>query len=214
LPNARFFNLYGPTEATGMSCYWKADRTLDEGEPIPVGVPFRNTDLLLIKEDGSEAKAGETGEIYLRGTCVTLGYYNNPEKTKEAFVQNPLQKAYPETVYRTGDLGYINPHGELVFVCRRDAQIKHMGHRIELGEIESAAARCEKIARACALYDKEAQKIRLYYTGEIEEGALLGFLKAYLPRYMMPSICKKLDAMPLTPNGKLDRRTLSERKED
>ena len=161
LPNARFFNLYGPTEATGMSCYWRAERALEEGEPIPVGVPFRNTDLLLIKEDGGEAAVGETGEIYLRGTCVTLGYYNNPEKTKEAFVQNPLQSAYPETVYRTGDLGYINPHGELVFVCRRDAQIKHMGHRIELGEIESAAARCETVARACALYDREAQKIRL-----------------------------------------------------
>ena len=213
LPDARFFNLYGPTEATGMSCYWRADRALAEGEPIPVGVPFRNTGLMLIKEDGTEATEGETGEIYLRGTCVTLGYYNNPEKTGEAFVQNPLQKAYPETVYRTGDLGYINPHGELVFVSRRDAQIKHMGHRIELGEIEAAAARCEEVSRACALYDKEAMQIRLYYTGEVDEETLLRFLKTYLPRYMMPAICKRLDVMPLTPNGKLDRRALAERKD-
>ncbi|MBE6590116.1 MAG: amino acid adenylation domain-containing protein [Ruminococcaceae bacterium] len=211
LPNARFFNLYGPTEATGMSCYWRAERALEEGEPIPVGVPFRNTALLLIGEDGREVADGETGEIYLRGTCVTLGYYNNPEKTAEAFVQNPLQSAYPETVYRTGDLGYINRHGELVFVSRKDAQIKHMGHRIELGEIESAAAALEGVFRACALYDKEAQKILLYYTGSIAEDVLNGHLRTYLPRYMLPALCRRLDRMPLTPNGKLDRRTLAER---
>ena len=77
-----------------MSCYWRAERVLEAGEPIPVGRPFRNTDLLLVGEDGRAVKTGETGEIYLRGTCVTLGYYNNPEKTAEAFVQNPLQKAF------------------------------------------------------------------------------------------------------------------------
>ncbi len=209
LPNARFFNLYGPTEATGMSCYWRAERGLAEGEPIPVGVPFHNTDLILIKEDGSEAKIGETGEIYLRGTCVTLGYYNNPEKTREAFVQNPLQSAYPETVYRTGDLGYVNPYGELVFVSRKDAQIKHMGHRIELGEIEAAAGKLSSVHRACALYDREAQKILLYYTGDIAEEALMAHLKEYLPRYMLPAVCRHLEKMPLTPNGKLDRRALA-----
>ncbi|MBQ9773139.1 MAG: amino acid adenylation domain-containing protein [Clostridia bacterium] len=211
LPNATFFNLYGPTEATGMSCYWRADRALEEGEAIPIGRPFQNTDLLLIREDGTEAASGETGEIYLRGTCVTLGYYRNPEKTAEAFVQNPLQSAYPETVYRTGDLGYCNPHGELVFVCRRDAQIKHMGHRIELGEIESCAMRCEAVTRACCLYDQGAQRICLFYTGDADEGALAAHLKQYLPRYMLPAVCERLERMPLTPNGKLDRRALAQR---
>ena len=210
LPNARFFNLYGPTEATGMSCYWRAERTLAENEPIPVGVPFRNTDLLLIREDGSEARDGETGEIYLRGTCVTLGYYNNPEKTGEAFVQNPRHNAYPEIVYRTGDLGYINSYGELVFVCRKDSQIKHMGHRIELGEIEAAAGKLPEVHRSCALYDKEAQRIMLFYTGSIGEDALLSHLRSYLPRYMIPALVTHLDRMPLTPNGKLDRRALAE----
>ncbi len=214
LPDAKFFNLYGPTEATGMSCYWAATRELEDGEAIPVGRPFRNTDLLLIDEEGKPAKAGETGEIYLRGTCVTLGYFNNPEKTAEAFVQNPLQNAYPETVYRTGDLGYINPYGELVFVCRRDAQIKHMGHRIELGEIESAAARCEGVSRACCVYDQDAQTIRLYYTGDATADALTACLRTHLPRYMLPGLCRRLDAMPLTPNGKLDRRALLSLAED
>ena len=210
LPNARFFNLYGPTEATGMSCYWEATRTLEEGEVIPVGRPFPNTDLLLIKEDGTSAAPGEVGEIYLRGTCVTLGYIHNPEKTAEAFVQNPLQNAYPEIVYRTGDLGYYNSHGELVFVSRRDAQIKHMGHRIELGEIEAAAAQCQSVTRACCTYQKEACAIRLFYTGEIGEEELLTFLRSYLPRYMLPADVIRLDAMPLTPNGKLDRKALAE----
>ena len=210
LPNARFFNLYGPTEATGMSCYWRAERMLAEDEPIPVGVPFHNTDLLLIREDGSEAPMGETGEIYLRGTCVTLGYYNNPEKTNEAFVQNPRHNAYPEIVYRTGDLGYINSYGELVFVSRKDAQIKHMGHRIELGEIEAVAGKLPAIERACAVYDKEAQRILLFYTGRVEGEELFSHLRVHLPRYMLPAECRHLGRMPLTPNGKLDRRTLAE----
>ncbi len=210
LPNAAFFNLYGPTEATGMSCYWRADRALEEGESIPIGRPFRNTDLLLLTEDGKRAADGEVGEIYLRGTCVTLGYFRNPEKTAEAFVQNPLQDRYPETVYRTGDLAYRNAHGELVFKCRKDAQIKHMGNRIELGEIESAAMRMTGISRAICLYDHEKKRILLFYTGEALQEELLAHLKHYLPRYMIPALCKQMPRMPLTPNGKVDRRALLE----
>ena len=211
IPNAVFYNLYGPTEATGMSCYWRADRILDENEAIPIGVPFQNTDLLLIGEDGREVADGEKGEIYLRGTCVTLGYYHNPEKTAEAFVQNPLQSAYPETVYRTGDIAYRNAHGELVFVCRRDAQIKHMGHRIELGEIESAALRAEGVSQVCCLYDAENKRIALFYTGSLDVSELNETLKRHLPRYMLPAICEHLERMPLTPNGKKDRKALAAR---
>lgn len=207
-PNADFYNLYGPTEATGMSCFWHADRELAEDEPIPIGRPFRNTDLLLIGEDGNAAGPGEKGEIYLRGTCVTLGYFNNAEKTNEAFVQNPLQKAYPETVYRTGDIAYRNERGELVFVCRKDAQIKHMGNRIELGEIETVAMKLTDISRALCLYDLENKRILLFYTGSCEETVLQKFLKERLPRYMLPAVCRRTERFPLTPNGKTDRRAL------
>lgn len=209
-PDAEFFNLYGPTEATGMSCYWKADRELEAGEPIPVGRPFRNTEILLIGEDKKQVADGEVGEIYIRGTCVTLGYYNNKEKTDEAFLQNPINSAYPELVYRTGDLGRYNSYGELVFVSRKDSQIKHMGHRIELGEIEAASLTCESLRQTCCVYDDENKKIVMFYTGDMEEADVLKYMRGLLPRYMLPAKCIRLDKMPLTPNGKLDRKGMRE----
>ncbi len=213
LPEARFFNLYGPTEATGMSCFWPA-RDLLPDEPIPIGRPFRNTDLMLLTDDGRRVTApGEEGEICLRGTCVTLGYYNNPQKTAEAFVQNPLNPYYPELIYRTGDIGRFNEHGELVFLSRRDAQIKHMGHRIELGEIEAAAAAADGVRAACCVYDAPRKRIVLFFVGDASSAELGAALKGTLPRYMLPATCEPLAAMPLTPNAKVDRKGLRERAE-
>lgn len=203
LPDAEFYNLYGPTEATGMSCYWHACRELDENEPIPIGKPFKNTRILIIDDEGREA---EQGEICIMGTCLTMGYYKNREKTDEVFAQNPTNDIYGELVYRTGDIGKYNEHGELVFICRKDSQIKHMGHRIELGEIESAATKHEGVSRTCCLYLAEEKKIILFYTGETEENELRAFITSYLPRYMLPEVIVRLERMPLTDNGKLDRR--------
>ena len=211
LPNARFFNLYGPTEATGMSCYWRAERELAEDEPIPIGRPFDNTDIMLITDEGREAERGDEGEICIRGTCVTMGYYSNRERTSEAFVQNPLNSAYPEIIYKTGDIGRYNEHGELVFVTRRDSQIKHMGHRIELGEIEATLLKLPEAKRACCCYDKEARRIVLFFVGELECADVQRYLKEQLPAYMIPAVCERLVAMPLTDNGKIDRKFLRER---
>lgn len=208
LPNAEFYNLYGPTEATGMSCYWKAERELEPDEPIPVGRPFDNTDIMLL--DGDNARA-EEGEICIRGTCVTVGYYNDRERTEEAFVQNPLISAYREIIYRTGDIGRYNEHGELVFVCRKDNQIKHMGHRIELGEIENAAMKYAGVARAVCLYGAEKKAIAVFYVGKCDEKELLSALSEALPRYMLPSYIERMPALPLTDNGKIDRRSLMEK---
>ncbi len=211
LPNARFTNLYGPTEATGMCCYYRVERDFEPGEVIPIGGPFRNTEILLLTPDGQPAGEGETGEITVRGTSVTLGYFNNPEKTSESFVQNPLNPFYPEIVYRTGDLAKRNERGELIFLSRKDDQIKHMGHRIELGEIEAVTALLDGIRSVCCVFNPEKNKIALYYTGDPEELALKSELKKKLPRYMLPHGVFRLDSMPYTPNGKVDRSLLKKR---
>lgn len=210
LPNARFINLYGPTEATGMSCYYEVNKDFELDDVIPIGKPFHNTEVLLLKEDNTLATEDEVGEICIRGTAVTLGYYHNKEKTDEAFVQNPLNDAYAEIIYRTGDLARYNENHELIFVSRKDYQIKHMGHRIELGEIELHVNMFEGITNACCIYDQEVEKIVLYYIGQKETKEVKAYLKGKLPRYMIPNVVKKLEDMPLTPNGKINRNLLKD----
>ena len=207
-PEARFINLYGPTEATGMSFYFNVDRDFAEGEAIPVGRPFDNTDFILLREDDTEAPAGEPGEICIRGTALSLGYFDDPERTAAAFTQNPLNPHYPETVYRTGDIGRLNERGELVFISRKDSQIKNMGHRIELGEIESCACLCGGVESACCLFEKEKSKLYLYYMGTADEKSVQKHLRKELPRYMVPTKLYRMQTLPLLPNGKIDRKSL------
>ncbi len=212
LPEATFYQLYGPTEATGMSCVWRAERELDAEERIPIGAPLDNTDLILLSEAGMRIapvphQESEAGEIYLRGSCLTLGYHCNEEQTNRAFVQHPLHNDYPETVYRTGDLARYNKWGELVFLGRRDGQIKRMGHRIETAEIEFCACACDGVEGAvCLMADEDA--LTLYYTGVAREEDVIGALRARLPRYYLPSRVKKMISFPRTDNGKVDRRVL------
>lgn len=209
LPHARFINLYGPTEATGMSCWYEVDREFADDEVLPIGRPFPNTGLLLLDEEDRPAAPGEPGEICLRGTCLTLGYYGDFQRTSEVFVQNPLQKNYPELIYRTGDIGKLNDRGELVFLTRKDNQIKHMGHRIELGEIEVVAAAGDGVRGVCCLYHKEKKRLILCYEGECDASRLAGYLRSKLPSYMVPNKMIPVEALPRTPNGKLDRRALA-----
>ncbi len=210
VPEAKFTNLYGPTECTGMCCYYHVERDFADNELIPVGRPFPNREILLLKEGNVPAGAGEEGEICVRGTAVTLGYYNDPERTAKAFVQNPLNTAYPELIYRTGDIGRYNEAGELVFVSRLDHQIKHMGHRVELGEVEVNIAMLPGVQMAACLYDSAKKKIVLYYVGEMTEAELAAEARPKLPRYMLPNKIIKLEQMPLTANRKIDRVRLKE----
>ncbi len=205
LPETEFYNLYGPTEATGMSCVYHATRLFEEGEAIPIGKPFRNTQILLLDEAGREVGDGEEGEICIRGTCLTRGYYNNPEKTAEVFTQNPCNSCFPDLIYHTGDLGRRMPDGNLVFASRKDYQIKHMGHRIELGEIEAEVSLVDGVRSCCCIYIKQNGKIVLFYAGSIGKGELTEALKERLPRYMLPNAVMQLESLPLTPNGKMDR---------
>lgn len=208
LLNARFINLYGPTETTGICCYYEVDREFGLDETLPIGRPFRNTEILLLNEKDELAAPGEQGEICVRGTRLTLGYYCNPEVTAKAFVQNPLNSLYPELIYRTGDLGKMNARGELEFAGRKDYQIKHMGHRIELGEIEVIANMREGVKTACCIFDNVKKKIILFYVGDATPAEMTTYIKEKLPRYMVPNVVRQLDEMPFTPNGKIDRNGL------
>ncbi len=214
LPETTFINLYGPTEATGMSCYYKVEREFLEGEIIPIGQPFANTRVYLFNQKNCLVQQGEVGEICIAGTALTLGYYNDPERTEQVFVQNPLNISYPERIYRTGDLGRYNEKGELLFISRKDDQIKHMGHRIELGEIEANVNLLEGIFASCCIYSAKKDKIILYYVGEIEKAEMAAVLKARLPRYMVPNYIEQIEEMPLTPNGKQNRVALKQRYEN
>ena len=204
-PNVMFVNQYGPTEMTDICAYYIVDRDIPDTEAIPIGKASEHMEILLLGEDDRPVSKGEIGELCGRGPSLAYGYYNDPEKTASAFVQNPLNQEFPEKIYRTGDLVRINEHGEMVFVSRKDFQIKHMGHRIELGEIEAAASSLEGIDRSCCLYDNERSKIVLFYTGTITETEIKNRLRALIPEYMIPNKTIRLDSMPMNLNGKIDR---------
>lgn len=213
LPGVKFVNLYGPIEITLDCIYYIAERELSDNEPIPIGVPCRNTDVLLLKEDNTRAEQGEEGEICIRGTSLAMGYYRNAEKTAKAFVQNPLNTAYPELIYRTGDLAYVNQRGEYMFKGRKDTLIKHMGYRIELTEVEHIASfALPEIRNCCALYNGEKKEIVLIYESETElqPADARKALAQHCPKYMIPIKYVRLESLPMNTNGKVDRLRVKE----
>ena len=209
LPNVQYVNLYGPTEITCNCTYYVVDRDFAENESLPIGVPFANERILLLKPDGGEEAApGEIGELCVSGTSVALGYYKDPERTAASFTQNPLNHAYIEPIYRTGDLVKLNERGEMVYVSRKDFQIKHMGHRIELSEIEVQMTAVSGVDRALCAYLEDKGKILAFYTGSAEKNDIVAALRELLPAYMIPNLFMQVDAMPLNKNGKIDRAAL------
>lgn len=209
LPNATYVNLYGPTEITCNCTYYIVDREFETGETLPIGQAFPNEHVFLLTEDNHEVIIPEeAGEICVSGTALALGYYNNPEQTARVFVQNPLNKKYPEVIYRTGDLGWYDADGNLYFKCRKDFQIKHMGHRIELGEIEAVMNAVNEISRCCCLFDEKKNKIVAFYEGEIVKRELKKKMGEKLPMFMLPNVFFAVESLPLTKNGKIDRKSL------
>ena len=208
--NAVLANLYGPTETTVDCAYYVVDRDFSDEESLPIGYPCKNTDVFLLDENDAPVTAQNTlGELCVRGASLALGYYNDSVKTASAFTQNPLNLAYPERIYRTGDLAYYNERGELMYKGRKDFQIKHMGYRIELGEIETAALSLNGVDSACALYDGAIVLIYTSQTAASQREILLNLGKI-LPKYMLPTRFVMLDEMPLNVNGKIDRNKLKE----
>lgn len=211
LPNVTYVNLYGPTEATYACTYYVVDRAFSDNERLPIGTAMDNMNVLILDEqDRLVTEASQVGELCVRGTGVALGYYNNPEKTKAAFVQNPLNTAYEEKIYRTGDLVQYNDRHELIYLSRKDFQIKHMGHRIELGEIETAVSSLEEITMCCCLYDESKSKIVLFIDQNMERSEINERLSEMLPEYMLPGKVVYMATLPLNSNGKIDRVRLKE----
>ncbi len=207
LPDCLYANLYGPTEITVDCTYYIVDREFSDDEPLPIGVPCRNSDVLILVDRKRKAAPGEYGELCVRGSSLALGYYNNPEKTASSFIQNPLNNHYPETVYCTGDIVYENERGEIMYVGRADAQIKHNGYRIELGEIETAVLGTRMVDNCCVVYDFENKRIVLFYQAkeELNPAEFRKALSSSIPRYMLPAEYHREDILKQNSSGKVDR---------
>lgn len=211
LPDAMYVNLYGPTEATVDCTYYIVDRDFGDDEVIPIGNACRNMEVILLDEDRKPVTGNLPGELCVRGTGVALGYINCPELSDRVFIQNPLNSSYRDILYCTGDIARYNEFGEIVFISRKDGQVKHMGNRIELGEIEAAVNAVNDIEACVCFYDHDASKIVLFYIGNLEKADLIIKLNSRLPKYMIPNILERFNVFPYNANGKIDRRKLVEK---
>ncbi len=210
LENVTFANLFGPTETTDICTFYVVDREFQDSDSLPIGKHCDNCDVFIVKEDSTEAEIGEEGELFVRTTFMAEGYYNNPVKTAEAFVQNPLNKAYPERVYRTGDIVKRNERGEIIYISRKDFQIKRNGYRIELGEIEAGANSVDKVKSCACIYDKASDCLALIYEGGPKDTEKIrAAVQNKVPEYMIPDKIVRIGEMPKNANGKIDRKALT-----
>jgi amino acid adenylation domain-containing protein len=217
-PLVPVMNAYGPTEASDDILFSLFDQPLDASvSSVTIGKPVANCSIILLDPNLKPVAAGFDGEICITGIGVGEGYWNKPEKTKEVFLENPFARLNGEQMYRTGDIGRWAPNGEMIFLGRRDAQVKIRGNRIELEEIESALRNLNGVNEAIAVVkvlDKE--KVIVAYIVEMEDGLADNELRKavaeVLPTYMVPAYFERLDELPILPNGKIDRRGLTQRK--
>lgn len=209
LPNVRYVNLYGSTELAGICCFYEVTRDMDG--VLPMGKPLCNCRIFLISPDGAViTEPGVLGEVCIASPALATEYYRDPEKTAKQFVTMQLPDG-PARVLKSGDLAQYDENGDLVFSCRADFQIKHMGRRIELGEIEAAADALPEISRACCLYNEARGRITLFCTLQNRECTakqIRSALKGRLSDYMVPTKVVILDEMPLNANGKINRMVL------
>jgi acyl-coenzyme A synthetase/AMP-(fatty) acid ligase/acyl carrier protein len=205
----RVFNLYGPTEDTTYSTYALMEKRL---QSAPIGQGIANTEVYVLDQHLEPVPVGVAGEVFLGGQGLARGYLSRPEQTAERFVPHPHSQAPGKRLYRTGDLGRYLADGQLEYLGRRDHQVKLRGFRIELGEIEAALSGHESVAEAVVLVSGEQLVgcVRGASEHEVSTGELRRHLKQKLPEYMVPSLYVVVKELPLTANGKVDRRVLAE----
>ena len=210
-PEKSFFNGYGPTEATGVSICYHVDRLPEIGQPIPIGYPRNKMQVVLIGEDEQPVAPGETGELCIAGPGLAKGYLNDPEKTNRQFTPPPPDcPDLGDRIYHTGDLARQNPDGSLVFISRKDHQVKWMGYRIELAEIETNLSAHPQVKDvAVLLCEAEGGLTELVAFFEANENqnsvALSRFLERRIPHYMIPKRFIQLRALPRNDRGKIAR---------
>ncbi len=210
-PKYALYNGYGPTETTVLISKFKVDKMY---HTVPIGSPYSNNDVYIVDPYHRTLPVGAPGEVCISGASLSLGYLNKPELTAEKFVPNPFNKTPGyERMYLTGDVCRFTTDGNLHFIGRRDEQVKIRGFRIELGEIEQRIEKFDGIERVCVVArDLPAGgKVLVAYVVApqvVDTQALNAFVGETLPNYMVPSITMQLDALPLSPNGKVDRRHL------
>jgi amino acid adenylation domain-containing protein len=216
LPATTLYNLYGPTEATVDVTAFVCPPQFNQ-ESVPIGRPIANTAIYVLDEQQRPAPIGVAGEIYIGGAGVARGYLNRPELTAERFLPDPFNSQGAARMYRTGDLGCWLPDGNIEYFGRNDFQVKIRGFRIELGEIEARLAEHPAIAQTVVLTREDRpgdKRLVAYYvpspgSSHVPEFETLRLhLSRSLPEYMVPSVFMSLDALPITPNGKLDRKAL------
>ncbi|MFJ2744337.1 amino acid adenylation domain-containing protein [Streptomyces sp. NPDC087440] len=219
-PTIPLINAFGPTECSDDVTHAVLDTaalaTIEEGAPVPIGRPVRNTRLYVLDDRLRPVPAGTPGELYAAGTGVGRGYLADPARTAAVFVADPFSDEPGARMYRTGDYVRYDSEGRLVFLERRDHQVKIRGYRIELGEIESALATHPGVGQAVVMVREDSpgrQQLVGYVTGAdgarpAEAWELKEHAATRLPDYMIPTAFVALDAFPLTPNGKLDRKAL------
>ncbi|HMB54641.1 MAG TPA: condensation domain-containing protein, partial [Thermoanaerobaculia bacterium] len=215
LPGSELHNLYGPTEASVDVTWWPCTDADADGV-VPIGRPIANTRLHVVDRDGRELPVGVAGELLLGGVQLARGYLARPGLTADRFVPDPYGDEAGGRLYRTGDLARWLPDGSVEFLGRIDHQVKVRGHRIELGEVEAALGAVDGVAECAVMARGEVGETRLvaWLVREGDDGpgveTLRRALLAALPEPMVPSQWVFVDAMPLSPNGKLDRRALPE----
>src|SRR2546421_112459 len=207
----RLTNLYGPTEATVDVSYFDCPAH-NEFDTIPIGRPIDNIRLYVIR-DGEQVAIGETGELCIAGIGVARGYLNNAALTLEKFTDNPVNPG--ERIYRTGDVARWLPDGNIEYLGREDHQVKIRGLRIELGEIENTVREYAGITDCVAVVKRYSETVILIIAyvvckSDLEVEGLKRYLKQHLPDYMIPNRFERIDAIPVTPSGKADRKALPE----
>ncbi|MBK8465893.1 MAG: amino acid adenylation domain-containing protein [Chloracidobacterium sp.] len=213
--DVRIINMYGQTETTGIISFFPINSAMiNDSGIMPIGSPISHATMHILDENLSPMSDDAAGELYIGGAGVALGYLNRPELTEERFIKDPFSEADDARLYRTGDLAHYLPSGAIEYLGRIDDQVKLRGFRIELGEIESVINKFTDVREAVVTaYEQEGDKRLAAYIVSAS-GSKFGadevrrFLKQKLPEYMIPSAFIQLEKIPLTPNGKLDRKSL------